>query len=72
MGEEDDPKKLIERELHRIAVELRQPWPNDRYVQLYAAQQALSWATFPRGFMAPYDAITGGKVLPLIADTQGD
>jgi len=60
----------IDSELGRIAVGLRQPCPPDRYTQLYAAQQALSWAQFPEGFMSPFDAIVNGKVQPLIPDTQ--
>ena len=49
---------FIERELERIAAALREPRSAD-YDQLYAAQQALSWALEPEGFKAPYDAIKG-------------
>jgi len=49
---------FIERELERIREALRQAdQATDRYRQLYAAQQALSWALEPIGFRAPYDAI---------------
>lgn len=47
----------IENELERIAVGLRGSIPPDRQTQLYAAQQALSWALEPDGFRRPYDTI---------------
>jgi hypothetical protein len=50
---------FIERELDRISAALREPRPADEYNQLYAAQQALSWAQEPTGFRAPYATITG-------------
>ena len=50
---------FVQRELDRIAARLRSDVPESEYAQLYAAQQALSWALEPRGFKAPYDAITG-------------
>ena len=62
-------QEMIDRELDRIAVELREPIPDDRYTQLYAAQQALAWAMDPDGAMPPYEAIMNGKVQPLINDT---
>jgi hypothetical protein len=62
----------IEHELARIAVELRRATSPEIYAQLYAAQQALSWATFPEGFMSPYGAILGGKVVPLTHRTPAD
>jgi hypothetical protein len=34
----------------------REPRSAEEYTQLYAAQQALSWATEPKGFKAPYEA----------------
>jgi hypothetical protein len=52
---------FIERELERIseAVPVRQAKQSDtdEYRQLYAAQQALSWALEPNGFRAPYETI---------------
>ena len=63
-------QETIQRELDRIAVELRGPIPDDRYTNLYAAQQALAWATDPGGAMPPYEAIMNGKVQPLIPDTR--
>ncbi len=54
---------FIERELERIseAVRARQAEQSDtdEYRQLYAAQQALSWALEPDGFRAPYETILG-------------
>ena len=49
---------FIERELEKIAQELREPRSADKYEQLYAAQQALSWALEPEGFKRPYDMLT--------------
>ena len=51
---------FVGRELDRIAVALREPQPPKRYAELYAAQQALSWALEPEGFMSPHDLLTGG------------
>jgi hypothetical protein len=51
---------FLARELERIseAVRVRQKSPEtDEYRQLYAAQQALSWALEPSGFRAPYETI---------------
>ena len=52
----------IQRELDRIAVELRRAPSPERYGQLYAAQQALAWVQAQDVIMPPYDAIMGGKV----------
>lgn len=49
---------FIERELDRISAALGEAGQPD-YGQLYAAQQALSWALEPTGFKAPYDTIKG-------------
>jgi hypothetical protein len=67
-----DPKRLrkimgfVERELERVsaAVRARQADASlgdetSEYRQLYAVQQALSWALEPEGFKAPYDLILG-------------
>ena len=64
--------ETIQHELDRIAVDLRNPIPvpDDRYTNLYAAQQALAWALSPDGAMSPYEAIMNGKVQPLIKDTR--
>ena len=45
---------FMNRELNRIALALREPQPPQRYAELYAAQQALSWALEPDGFRSPY------------------
>lgn len=49
---------FVARELDRIRETLRRTDPTtDQYRQLYAAQQALSWALEPIGFRAPCDTI---------------
>jgi hypothetical protein len=48
---------FIQRELDRIGDALRQPRPNNRYAELYAAQQALIWATDPTDFKSPFDML---------------
>ncbi len=50
---------FVQRELQRIETALREEQHAERRGQLYAAQQALSWALEPIGFASPYDAITG-------------
>jgi hypothetical protein len=54
---------FIERELTRISEAIRarqaEHSDSDEYRQLYAAQQALSWALEPVGFQAPLDTILG-------------
>ena len=49
----------VQRELDRIAVALRGAPSPERYGQLYAAQQALSWVLEPAYLAAPFDMITG-------------
>ena len=46
-------------EQERIAVALRNGQRPECYRELYAAQQALSWALEPIAFASPFDAITG-------------
>jgi len=54
---------FIARELERVseAVRARQAENShsDEYRQLYAVQQALSWALEPTGYRAPYELVTG-------------
>jgi hypothetical protein len=50
---------FLQRELDRIEAALRQPQSGNRYVELYAAQQALAWASEPTGFASPYAMIMG-------------
>ena len=62
---------FVSRELDRIAAALREPQPPKRYVELYAAQQALSWSLDPEHFSAPLDTIQQDRIQP-VTDTQGD
>lgn len=55
-------------ELERIERALRDPQTDERYCQLYAAQQALAWARTPGGFMSPFETIQRGLVQPLRRD----
>lgn len=48
----------IQRELDRVQAVLHTEGP-DKNAQLYAVQQALSWALEPHGFKSPYDLVTG-------------
>ena len=60
-------------ELARISERLRQEaGAAGLYCQLYAAQQALSWALDPELAAAPFNVIVGGKVQPLTLGTPGD
>lgn len=54
---------FLERELERIHGALLVTDDKPTYDQLYAAQQALAWATEPSGAKAPYE---------MIMDTPGD
>jgi hypothetical protein len=55
----------VQRELDRIANALREPQPPKRYVELYAAQQALSWSIDPENFASPLVTIQEGRIMPL-------
>lgn len=49
---------FVERECKRIEQALfEEPHGTDRFRQLFAAQQALKWATEPRCFATPLDSI---------------
>lgn len=50
---------FIQREIDKIHRELLKPQSHEREKELHAAQQALSWATEPGGFRAPFLAIMG-------------
>jgi hypothetical protein len=52
---------FITRELERLAKALREPQPPERYVQLYAAQQALCWAVDPENYAAPTVTVAEGR-----------
>jgi len=54
---------FVARELERLAAALRQTPRPERYPELYAAQQALSWAIDPDAFKSPLDAIQGVSAL---------
>jgi hypothetical protein len=55
----------IQTELDRVSERLRQEMgTSGLYCQLYAAQQALSWAVNPESAGAPLEVIVGGKVQP--------
>ena len=56
---------FIDRELYRIEAALRDETHSERRQELYAAQQALSWALEPNGFASPFDAITGIQATPV-------
>lgn len=56
---EDHLMSFIERERARLAEALRKgPTPNT-YERLYAAQQALAWASDPTAYASPMKQITG-------------
>lgn len=53
---------FVEREMEEIgSALLEEEVESPRWKQLHAAQQALKWATEPRGFAAPLDYIGGRK-----------
>ncbi len=49
---------FIKRELDRIRHVLCDPSKHNRYDELYAAQQALAWASEPNGYASPMKMIT--------------
>lgn len=51
---------FVQRELDRIQSALGVPG-DPQYEQLWAAQQALSWALEPTGFKSPFCSITGSQ-----------
>lgn len=62
---------FIEKELNRISDAIHNPMSTDQYRALYAAQQALAWASDPEGYASPYETVLNGKIQPLTG-TQGD
>ena len=69
----DTRSDRIQSELDRVSERLRQEMgAAGLYCQLYAAQQALSWALNPEGAAAPFDVIVGGKVQPLTREKKLD
>jgi hypothetical protein len=64
-------KGQVARELERLEKALREPQTDDRYCQLYAAQQALAWALDPSAAASPYATIQRGLVKPLRGTQEG-
>jgi hypothetical protein len=54
---------VVRRELDQIAEALREPQPPKRYIELYAAQQALSWALDPENYASPMVVIAEGRIV---------
>lgn len=52
-------REVILEEAARLRTRLINEPDGARYAELYAAQQALSWALQPEGFAAPYEMLTG-------------
>lgn len=52
-----EDKGAIEIECNKISMALNEPQEKGLYEQLYAAQQALSWAINPLEAKSPYDMI---------------
>lgn len=58
---------FLQRELDRLNEAIRQtPQSQKHYRELFAAQQALAWASEPTGFASPFRAIMGTQ-----ADSEG-
>lgn len=53
---------FIQREIDQIASEMDKARGTERYRELYAARQALSWALEPVGFASPYNMVMGIRV----------
>jgi hypothetical protein len=54
---------FVVRELDRIARALQEPMAPERHSELYAVQQALSWAIDPSAFASPMDMIDRPKAV---------
>lgn len=50
---------FLQRELDRVQCALRDPSNKDQYDELYAAQQALAWASEPNGYASPMKMLMG-------------
>ncbi len=57
---------FLQRELDRVQRALRDPSNKDRYDELYAARQALAWASEPNGYASPMKMLTG-----ILGDSEG-
>ncbi len=62
---------FIQRELDHISSALQAPRSEASYAQLYAAQQALSWAQDPDGFARPLPTIEKGLALRVTDIQEG-
>lgn len=60
----------VDDELRRIGIALQEGPDAKGYAELYAAQQALSWALDPAGFRSPFATIKGIQEAP--ADCSAD
>jgi hypothetical protein len=54
---------FVARELALISKALLEPQSAKRYVELYAAQQALSWSLDPANFASPLATIQEGRIV---------
>lgn len=50
---------FVDRELEKLSRALCENPDGEHYAELYAAQQALGWATDPKAFRSPYNMIMG-------------
>ena len=57
---------FLQRELDRIREALLSERDGEIYDRLYAAQQALAWASDPTGFRSPFNTITGAEAVEMI------
>lgn len=61
---------FVSRELEKLSRALQSEPQGTHYAELYAAQQALSWALEPKGFKAPHSMIMGTQ--EDLEDCSGD
>ena len=60
----------IQEELKKIESSLvKENLTREQYLELYSAQQALTWALNSKLAAAPHDVIVNGKVQPRILDS---
>ena len=50
---------FLARELEKLSRALCENPQRDNHLELYAAQQALSWAMDPKAVKSPYEMLTG-------------
>jgi len=62
---------FIQRELDRLAIEMKAPVNSEKFGQLYAAQQALSWALEPSNLAAPCEVIRSGRASRISGTPEG-